>query len=560
MGFGISHCCGGIRRRRRNWVMMMMVVICSGLIIISLLYVNTTRIPLPSPFIIFDFPTTTTTTTTLVTVQKDDPPPAIIIILWTSQYERRRWLRSPSPSTTVLRKDDDDDDVLLFHHHHHHHQHHSNQTTSRTQQQQQQQSILREQGNEIFQIFVDGIIHHPWFYPTTLLDDMEYYGIHSNNNNNKNDTEKNVTPSPLLVLRNFINTTTRFYIFLDVVVSWNCSVSPHDPPISKNDCMVYDPPSDAVFTQQHPIWHSPLLTQLSPFHWDRVKVLYFNVCDSTTDQVDRTTTGTVVTVPSSRRRHQNVSLVVVHRSGTHPTAENDNRTTTTTATTMTTTTVTLPIPLFWNHTNQTEMTLSTTEIEHIYNCTADYYNIQHRPYYITYIVQYRSATFNVDQFRAYKTFAEIHDNHRIFGLRYYMEEFQQSSIGNITYTEILRRSIYAGVSRSDLQYYNRLTEVMAAGSIPIVLADPEDWPLPFHPYHQFISWEECIIRLPKHISGLSLLKHVAPITSAERCTRRKKCYDIYRTYMETGRKVIDGIIQGLEFEWQNQNSTTATTT
>lgn len=136
----------------------------------------------------------------------------------------------------------------------------------------------------------------------------------------------------------------------------------------------------------------------------------------------------------------------------------------------------------------------------------------------------------------------MNDDKRMFGLRYFLDEFKESSIANVTYDDILKRSIYSGAPRGDNKYSYRFTEILASGGIPIAMAD--DWILPFRP--ELVDWSECIILIPERDYGLKMLKYIAPITLSERCERRKKCYDIYRSYIETGRKVIDGIVQGLE--------------
>jgi hypothetical protein len=349
--------------------------------------------------------------------------------------------------------------------------------------------------------------------------------------------------------------TTRFYIFLDV--STNCDI--HYPQYNGGDANldttggrvnvssnVMDQPAEILSLlqqqqqqeqeqqQQHPIWQSKFMTQLrTTGHLHLVKILYFD-CHSV--RID----------PTLVERRQNSNLPIVF-AAYHPPAlmvgagDNNNNNNPSRIVD-----VALPPPL-----RNKAVDLTPIEIESIYhNCTADWWNATHyRPYYITYIVRDRPSTTghpnNADQFRARKVFADLNDNRRIFGLRYYTPEFQQSSIGNVTYENILKRSVYAGAPQGDLHYLYRFMEVLASGSIPIVLADDDDdWILPFHP--DFIHWEECIIRLPTKISGLELLKHIAPISVSERCIRRKKCYTIYRNYMETGRKVIDGIIQGLE--------------
>jgi Exostosin family len=49
---------------------------------------------------------------------------------------------------------------------------------------------------------------------------------------------------------------------------------------------------------------------------------------------------------------------------------------------------------------------------------------------------------------------------------------------NLTYTDLLKQSKFAAVPRGDNLYSYRFTEVLAAGAIPVLFANP-DWVLPF---------------------------------------------------------------------------------
>lgn len=357
--------------------------------------------------------------------------------------------------------------------------------------------------------FLDGIVNHPWFHPT-VWDDIEngngnvtiqsILGLNNNNNNEQ------ITS----------NITTRFYIFFDL--SSNCDV--HYPKYFTFDGNLdtsggrvnvssnrMDNPHE---TLEHPIWKSRFITQLGHQNLNQVKLIYFD-CNPESDPTF-----------AERRRQVRVPVVVAHITGTI--ARSDE-----------TIDMGLVPPLL-----NKAVALNQTEVESIYSCAADF-DDNLRPYYLTYTGNFRSGK-NGGRFPARAGFAQINDNKRMFGLRYFLDEFKESSIANVTYEDILKRSIYSGAPRGDNKYSYRFTEVLASGGIPIVMAD--DWMLPFRP--ELVHWDECIILLPEKELGLKMLKYIAPITAAERCERRKKCYDIYRNYIETGQKVIDGIVQGLE--------------
>jgi hypothetical protein len=361
---------------------------------------------------------------------------------------------------------------------------------------------------------LDGIVNHPWFHPTAW-DDIEngnndvtiqsLLGINADNTNNSTAVAMNMT-----------TITTRFYIFFDT--SSDCDVHyPRYFSFDKNldtsrgrvrhsSNVMYYPNQ----TLDHPIWQSRFMTQLGIQNRNQVKVIYFD-CNSEMDPNF-----------AKQRRQQNVPVVVAHITGTI--ARSDE-----------TIDMGLVPPLL-----NKAVALNPTEIESIYNCAADF-DDNLRPYYITYIGNFRSGP-NGQRFPARRGFAELNDNKKMFGLRYFLDEFKESSIGNVTYEDILKRSIFSGAPRGDNKYSYRFTEVLASGGIPIVMAD--DWMLPFRP--ELVHWDECIVLIPEKEIGLKMLKYIAPITASERCEKRKKCYDIYRNYIESGRKIIDGMVQGLE--------------
>ena len=71
----------------------------------------------------------------------------------------------------------------------------------------------------------------------------------------------------------------------------------------------------------------------------------------------------------------------------------------------------------------------------------------------------------------------------------------------------------------------------------------DNWVWPFRA--ELVKWEECAIILPeRHVEHT--IKKPKEITLEERCERRKKCYAIYKNYMETGVGTINGMIESLQ--------------
>ena len=105
---------------------------------------------------------------------------------------------------------------------------------------------------------------------------------------------------------------------------------------------------------------------------------------------------------------------------------------------------------------------------------------------------------------------------------------------------MLADSIFAAVPRGDCKYSYKFTEALSAGAIPVYLGD--NWVWPFRA--ELVRWEECAIILPERDvdQTMQALKEISP---QHRCERRKKCYSIYKSYMETGVGTIDGLVEGL---------------
>lgn len=375
--------------------------------------------------------------------------------------------------------------------------------------------------------FLDGIVNHPWFHPTawdeiengdqnitiqSILGLLEEDDLSLGDDNSTSSDSNELTVNVTITRTN----ATRFYVFFDL--SSNCDI--HYPKyhafdqnldtsggrVNVSSNLLYQ----SFVTLDHRIWQSKFMTQLGARNFNRVKVIYLD-CH-----------GEMHPSFAESRRTKNLPVVVAHISGNI--AQSDEAID-----------MGLVPPLLFK-----AAALNESDIENIYSCAADFDDTL-RPYYITYIGNFRSGP-NGNRFPARGGFADLNDNKRMFGLRYFLEEYGESAIGNVTYENVLKRSIYSGAPRGDNKYSYRFTEVLASGGIPIVMAD--DWMLPFRP--ELVNWSECVILIPEKDYGLKMLKYIAPITQKERCERRKKCYDIYRTYIETGRKVINGIVQGLE--------------
>jgi len=120
---------------------------------------------------------------------------------------------------------------------------------------------------------------------------------------------------------------------------------------------------------------------------------------------------------------------------------------------------------------------------------------------------------------------------------------------NPTYDSLLRSTKFALAPRGDNKFSYRFTEVLSAGAIPVYHGD--DHMLPFRP--ELVDWTKCGLFLPERDAGQVgidlIMQHLAddPDARAKLCAMRQYCYfGIYKKYVETTTKQIDGMVQGLE--------------
>jgi hypothetical protein len=109
------------------------------------------------------------------------------------------------------------------------------------------------------------------------------------------------------------------------------------------------------------------------------------------------------------------------------------------------------------------------------------------------------------------------------------------------YTKLLTQSLFGAAPRGDNLYTYRFGEILSAGAIPVVYAD--EWVLPFGP--QLVDWNEWVVRIPERDAARTL-DYLGNITNAKRCVMRQTAYKFWKTYMATGKGIVQGIVESLE--------------
>jgi len=189
--------------------------------------------------------------------------------------------------------------------------------------------------------------------------------------------------------------------------------------------------------------------------------------------------------------------------------------------------------------------LTEQQVRDISTCAAE--SDANRPFLLTYIGNYRSN--GPDAFNPRAGLQQFHDNNKTFILRYFLDEFKESAIGNLSYSAILSKSLFSAAPRGDNKYSYRFSEVLSAGAIPVVFAD--DWLWPFRP--ELVDWSQCAVILREN-SPHETMNVIKSITVEERCQMRQKCYEIYKKYIEDDRGTMAGLIKGLERVAQGKRS------
>jgi hypothetical protein len=113
----------------------------------------------------------------------------------------------------------------------------------------------------------------------------------------------------------------------------------------------------------------------------------------------------------------------------------------------------------------------------------------------------------------------------------------------------LLKSIFALTPRGDNLFSYRFTEVLSTGAIPVVHAD--DWMLPFDA--PLVDWHAIVVRIPENRVNetVDILRAIPP---ARRCEMRRRGFAFWQTYMKDGDAVIRGIVDTLEGRRQQRRA------
>lgn len=122
-----------------------------------------------------------------------------------------------------------------------------------------------------------------------------------------------------------------------------------------------------------------------------------------------------------------------------------------------------------------------------------------------------------------------------------VEEMQSWRNTSDPYLSMTVLSSFAAVPLETGKEAARLTEVMSAGAIPVVLA-VDEVPLPFS---NLIDWTEVAIFVPEYdaIKTADILSSISP---ARQCAMRKRVVEVYDKYCSSAKAIAHGVIEGLE--------------
>jgi Exostosin family len=168
-----------------------------------------------------------------------------------------------------------------------------------------------------------------------------------------------------------------------------------------------------------------------------------------------------------------------------------------------------------------------------------------RKFFASYVGNGRSGS-NSEFHKIYggarMSYFEIHDNETVFAGSPQSKEILESALNGLPYETIIAETVFGLAPRGDNKFSYRFAEIMSGGTIPVIHAD--DWLWPFRP--ELIDWNECAVIMPEKDAGNVTLQILKNMSLEERCRRRKRCYQIYKDYMETPEGLIRGLVEGLE--------------
>jgi len=190
--------------------------------------------------------------------------------------------------------------------------------------------------------------------------------------------------------------------------------------------------------------------------------------------------------------------------------------------------------------------LTTKEEESIRSCQAE----TEREFNVVYMGNFRSGTNSEFHKKFGGARSSYEDYHNESKKIFIQDKHKRKPVGRdgkeLSFTDVLRHTKFALTPRGDNKFSYRFSEVLSAGAIPVYHGD--NYVLPFRP--ELFDWNKCAILLPEKDAGEVAMDYIEnkllqdPETM---CSMRKYCYfEIYKKYIETGEKIIDGLVKGLD--------------
>jgi len=109
------------------------------------------------------------------------------------------------------------------------------------------------------------------------------------------------------------------------------------------------------------------------------------------------------------------------------------------------------------------------------------------------------------------------------------------------YYRLLRKSVFAGSPRGDCLFSYRFSEILSAGTIPVVYAD--GWVLPFT--KDVVDWKDAAVLIPQE-NVHQTMHIIRSYTPQEVCQMSKKALYIYNTFVKDSHARVRGILRVLD--------------
>lgn len=122
----------------------------------------------------------------------------------------------------------------------------------------------------------------------------------------------------------------------------------------------------------------------------------------------------------------------------------------------------------------------------------------------------------------------------------YLKDIQKNGaeLDQNNYREIMQQSVFAGAPRGDNLFSYRFSEILSAGTVPVVYSD--GWLPPFN--KNIIDWKKCAVFIPE--SDYNKTRNILlEISEEDRCLMQKCALHVWDKYASSRVGWVRGLVE-----------------